>query len=216
MGVKVPTPAEAERILAESASVNPGPWVEHCHTAGACARALAERHQDMDPDVAYVLGLLHDLGRRSSAAGIPDVMHILDGYRVLTALGYDDAARICLTHSFPIRNADVFASPWVGPRGELHDEKRFVQSFLDGVEYTAYDRLIQLCDSLSLPSGPVLLEKRLVDVALRHGFNTHTVDKWRAFIAIKAEFDAACGGSIYSVLDGVVQNTFGNARIGPD
>ena len=49
-------------------------------------------------------------------------------------------------------DGDAFASPW----GELHEEKRFVQRYLDGVEYTAYDRLIQLCDSLALPSRVVL------------------------------------------------------------
>jgi hypothetical protein len=157
-----------------------------------------------------VLGLLHDVGRRQSAAGVPDVRHILDGHAHLAALGYEDAARICLTHSFPIKNVDAFASPW----GDLHAEKAWVQRYLDGIEYTAYDRLIQLCDSLALPHGPVLIEKRLVDVALRLGVNALTVEKWRAFLAIKDEFDAAVGGSIYDVLPDVVANTFGATRSG--
>lgn len=171
--MNVPTPAEAERILAEAERLNPGPWVEHCRTAGACARAIAGRHPAMDAEVAYVMGLLHDIGRRTAGYGVPDPMHVIDGHRHLSELGYDDAARICLTHSFPIKNADAFAASW----GELHDERRFVQEYLDRVGYTVYDQLIQLCDCLALPSGPVVMEKRFVDVALRHGFNALTLDK---------------------------------------
>ena len=202
--MKVPSVERARAILAEGERLNPGPWVDHCRTAGECARAIAARHPEMEADVAYVMGLLHDIGRRTAGYGVPDLMHVVDGYRYLSELGYDDAARICLTHSFPIKLADAFAAPW----GELHAEKRFVQDYLDAVEYTPYDRLIQLCDSLALPAGPVLMEMRFVDVALRHGFNALTLDKWRAFMAIKREFDDVTGGSIYRVLDGVAERTF--------
>jgi hypothetical protein len=107
---------------------------------------------------------------------VADVRHILDGYRLMLERGFDDSARICLTHSFPIKLADAFATRWDCPA----EEKHFVQDFLDHVEYSAYDRLIQLCDALSLASGPCLMEKRLVDVALRHGLNDLTLAKWRA------------------------------------
>jgi len=212
--VKVPTIEEAHAILEEGLSLNPGPWGDHCRTAGTTARAIAVAavvagRLDLNPDVAYVLGLLHDIGRRQSAPGVPDVRHVLDGYAHLTNLGYPDAARICLTHSFPIKNVGSFATSW----GELHAEKAWAQAYLDGIEYTAYDRLIQLCDSLALPQGPVLIEKRFVDVALRHGVNSLTVQKWRAFLAVKEELDAAVGGSIYDVLPGVVDTTFGR-RVG--
>ena len=209
-GMKVPSVRDAHAILAEGERLTPGPWADHCRTAGECARAIAACHPEMDAEVAYVMGLLHDVGRRAAGYGLPDAMHVVDGYRHLMELGYDDAARICLTHSFPIKDAGAFAAPW----GDLHDERRFVQDHLDGVEYTPYDRLIQLCDSIALPAGPVLMEKRFVDVALRHGFNALTLDKWRAFMQIKREFDAVTGGSIYRVLPGVVENTFGEISLG--
>ena len=47
---------------------------------------------DLDPEVAYVLGLLHDIGRCRTARGVPDVRHVLNGYAQLTELGYEDAA----------------------------------------------------------------------------------------------------------------------------
>ena len=186
--------------------MQPGPWGDHCRSAARTARAIAAaaRGMELEPEVAYVLGLLHDIGRCRTRPGMPDVRHILEGHAHLMALGFEDAARVCLTHSFPIKETDAFASPW----GAVHDEKAWVQRYLDGIEYTAYDRLIQLCDSLALPEGPVLMEKRFVDVALRHGVNALTVEKWRAFLAIKEELDAAVGGSIYDVLPDVVGNTF--------
>jgi hypothetical protein len=115
------------------------------------------------------------------------------------------AARICVTHSFPINHVDAFASKWACPP----EEREFVQQYLDSAEYTPYDRLVQLCDALALPSGPCVIEKRLVDVALRHGFNALTLSKWQAILAIEREFSAALGASIYMVLPGVVENTFG-------
>jgi hypothetical protein len=202
--LKVPSFEEARVLLAENGERNPGPWVEHCRVAAGTARAIAERDRRLDPDVAYVLGLLHDVGRGGYVPGRADLFHLLDGYALLRERGYEDAARICLTHSFPIKLAEAFATPW-GPHQE---EKRFVQGYLDSIEYTPYDRLIQLCDALSLATGAVLMEKRLVDVALRHGFNEHTLAKWRAYAAIREEFDAACGGSIYDVIPGVVEQTF--------
>jgi hypothetical protein len=88
------------------------------------------------------------------------------------------------------------------------EEYRFVQTYLEQIEYDCYDRLIQLCDSLALPSGFCLMEKRLVDVVLRYGTNPLTIPKWKAYFAIRDEFESEIGGSIYALLPGVVENTF--------
>jgi len=87
------------------------------------------------------------------------------------------------------------------------EEKQFVQDYLDRIEYTAYVRL-QLCDALALPSGPVLIEKRLVDVALLAGVNDFTLAKWQAFLALRQDFSEAVGISTYELLPGVVDATF--------
>jgi hypothetical protein len=197
----------AERYLAEGAALNSGPWVDHSRVVARAARAIAERDRRLDPERAYVLGLLHDVGRRTGGPGVADVRHLLDGYYYMRAEGFDGVARICLTHSFPppLKSVDAFASRWICPA----EERQLVQAFLDGVEYTPYDRLIQLCDTLSLPTGFCLIERRLVDVVLRHGFNALTLDKWRAYLGLREEFDQAVGGSIYRLLPGVVEHTFG-------
>lgn len=66
-----------------------------------------------------------------------------------------------------------------------------------------------LCDAVSLANGYCLMEKRLVDVALRRGTNSYSVARWRVFFDIQQEIEAAIGRSIYQVLPGVVETTFG-------
>lgn len=58
---------------------------------------------------------------------------------------------------------------FAGVTSEKHliDGYRFcMEHFVKNAVYDDYDRLVQLCDSLALPSGFCLLEKRFVDVAL--------------------------------------------------
>jgi hypothetical protein len=172
----LPTIAEAHELLRQAGERNPGPWVDNSKVAAHAAHRIIARYPGLERDRARVLGLLHDLRRGGGGPGIPDVRHILAGYRMLKAHGYDECARICLTHSFPINHVDAFASNWDCPP----EEREFVQRYLDSAEYTTYDRLVQLCDGLALPSGPCLIERRLVDVALRHGFNALTLSKWQA------------------------------------
>jgi hypothetical protein len=200
-GLRIPAIERAEALLAEAYTLNPGPWVEHSRYVARAAQAIAERHPALDGAGAYVLGTLHDIGRR---AGVTGSRHILDGYTFLLAQGYDDAARICLTHSYPFRHAEAI----YGDRDWTAEEGRFVAEYLASVTYTPYDRLIQLCDSLALPGGFCLVEKRFVDVVMRYGFNTYTIPKWQATLAVKDEFERAIGCSVYDLLPGVVENTF--------
>lgn len=190
-------------MLAEAESRNPGPWVSHARHAAEAAERLAARLPGLDAETAYVLGLLHDIGRRE---GPSDMRHALDGYNHLSVQGFDLAAQISLTHSHPIRHIDAAAGKWDVSTEEYH----FVRAFLERVQYSDYDRLIQLCDALALPEGLCLVEKRLVDVTLRHGFNEFTLPRWRAFLQIQHDFERALGQSIYALLPGVVETTFGN------
>jgi hypothetical protein len=83
-----------------------------------------------------------------------------------------------------------------------------------GINYDDYDRLLQLCDALALPEGVCLLEKRLIDVFMRYaqqgvGPDVHT--KWQQVFAIQRHFEAIIGCSIYKVLPGVIETTFGQS-----
>jgi hypothetical protein len=201
----IPTLAEAKQFLAEAEQLNPGPWVQHSNYAARAAGLIAADLPGLDPARAYILGLLHDIGRRF---GVTDMRHVLDGYRFLTERGFEEAGRICLTHSYPIPDAHSGSSAWDGSA----DEFSFVQDYLQRDPYTGYDRLLQLSDSLALPSGFCLIEKRLLDVTLRYGFNAYTLVKWKAYLQIQRDFEKVIGHSIYDLLPGVVENTFA-ARI---
>ncbi len=197
----IPTRAEAERLLAEAETLNPGPWAAHSRYVAQAAEQIAALHPALQAKPAYVLGLLHDIGRR---VGVSDMRHVLDGYIYLNDLGYADAARICLTHSFPIQNVHAAGSQWDCSAQEL----QFASDSLAALEYTPYDRLIQLCDTLALPEGFCLMEKRMVDVALRHGLNEFTLLNWKARFELQKEFEQALGQSIYACLPGVIETTF--------
>ena len=85
-----PTREEAEKLINEAEGCNPGPWGDHSRTAAHCAEAIALK-AGLDADKAYVLGLLHDIGRKF---GKRHLGHVSDGYSYMMSLGYDDAARI--------------------------------------------------------------------------------------------------------------------------
>ena len=90
-----PDRLEAERILKEAEQCNPGPWGNHSRTVAHCAQKIA-LNCGLDSDKAYVLGLLHDIGRKF---GVRHLGHVSDGYSYMMSLGYDEVAKICLTHS---------------------------------------------------------------------------------------------------------------------
>lgn len=179
---------------------NPGPWVEHSRSVAENVRRIAEHTDCIDPDTAYTMGLLHDIGR---VAGVSGIRHIFDGYDRMIALGQPTIARICLTHSFPLKNIRAFQGSFDCSEQQL----AFLQRFLDSCSYDNYDRLIQLCDALSLPSGACILEKRLVDVALRHGVNDLSLEKWSAFLQLKQHFDRLCRCNLYTLLPNVLENS---------
>ena len=191
---------QANEQLQTAYQKNPSPWVEHSRSVAENARRIAEHTDCIDPDTAYTMGLLHDIGR---AAGVSGIRHIFDGYDRMIALGQPTIARICLTHSFPLKNIHAFQGSFDCSKQQL----AFLQCFLDSCSYDNYDRLIQLCDALSLPSGACILEKRLVDVALRHGVNDLSLEKWRAFLQLKQHFDRLCRCNLYTLLPNVLENS---------
>ncbi len=201
--MNIPTLPQAQQYLHEAETLNPGPWVAHSIRVAEAARAIAEHHPDLDPETAYTLGLLHDIGRRE---GVRGMIHVLDGYRFLIAHGHDHAARICMTHSYSVKDAHAGASAWDG----TEDEFQFVVAYLAGIEYDEYDRLYQLCDSLALPNGFCLIEKRWVDVLMRYqSFTEFTLPKWQAIADLKRHFDKVTGRNIYTLLPGIAETTFG-------
>ncbi|MEG2290206.1 MAG: HD domain-containing protein [Clostridium sp.] len=198
----MPTVQEAKAFLEEAEKLNPGFWVKHSIYAGKAAQLIAQNCDDLDSGTALILGMLHDIGRRF---GVTGMRHILDGYNFLMEKGFYRAAKVCITHSFDCKDIRSAFGKW-----DCTDEEyEFVKQYLESTEYDDYDRLIQLCDALAFIDGYYLIEKRMVEAALRHGINEYTTLKWKATIEIKEYFEQKMGKSVYSILPGVVENTLG-------
>ena len=195
------TRSAAETALAQAQNANPGPWADHSRYVALACRNIAARCPHLDGETAYIYGLLHDIGRH---AGVSSERHLIDGYRYCRERGWDKAAQICISHAFMVQ--DIATS--IGVFDMPPEDKDFMAEFVRTAVYDDYDRLVQLCDALALPTGFCLLEKRFVDVALRYGTHPATVARWKAVLEIKAHFETLMGCSLYELLPGVAENTF--------
>lgn len=181
---------EARRLIQEAESCNPGPWGDHSRVAAYCAERIAEA-AGLDAEKAYVFGLLHDIGRKF---GKGHLAHVYDGYHYMMALGYEAAARICLTHSFSTPNLDAY----IGNRDISEERQRELQNLLSGLVFDDYDRLIQLCDCLAGAEGVVDMEARMADVKRRYG--SYPQEKWDANLELRAYFEEKSGKDLYDIV----------------
>jgi len=196
----------AEEELKIAGQLNPGPWTEHSINVGLAAQIIAQRCRNLNPDKAYVLGLLHDIGRRY---GVSARRHIIDGYNFAKEKAFDEVSRICLTHSFPVQDFDKE----IGKNDMSAEESEFVRQYLKNITYDDYDKLIILCDSLADAQGFCMMEKRFVNTTRRYGIFPFTVERWNATFAIKEYFEQQMGCSIYDVLPNVKETTFKDAPL---
>ncbi len=198
---ELPNIGEAEKLLAWALSKNPGQWGAHSRTVARAARTIALACR-MNAQRCEVLGLLHDIGRY---VGKVAFTHVVAGYDLMMLKGYPSAAKVCLTHSFPLQdiaayNGQIDCAP--------QDFVR-VKGLLAEVEYDDEMRLIQLCDAISLPTGVTIMETRLLEVGLRHGLSQITARKWQTFMELKALFDRRCGQNIYQLFsDEITKDLF--------
>ena len=191
----------AEQALEDAFKLNPGPWVNHSKYVAMACQNIASRCPHLDENMAYIYGILHDIGRY---AGVSSERHLIDGYRYCMERGWEKVAQICISHAFMVK--DISTS--IGVFDMPLEDKEFMAKFIEESTYDDYDYLVQLCDALALPTGFCLLEKRFVDVAVRYGTHPATVDRWKAVLKIKTDFEDVIGCSIYELLPNVVENSF--------
>lgn len=191
----------AEEALEQAYTSNPGPWVDHSRYVALACYKIANRCPHLNADEAYIYGLLHDIGRH---AGISSERHLIDGYRYCMERQWVKAAQICISHAFMVQDISTSIGVFDMPQEDID----FMEEFIKNAVYDDYDRLVQLCDALALPTGFCLLEKRFVDVAIRYGTHSSTVDRWKAVLDLRMHFEKIIGCSIYELLPGVVENSF--------
>ena len=185
-----PNREEAQKILREAEKCNPGPWGNHSRIAARCSEKIAAA-AGMHSEKAYVLGLLHDIGRKF---GIYHMPHIYNGYRYMMELGYDEVARVCLTHSFSTPDFSTYIGKFDVEPAQLEQ----LRQWLSEMVYDDYDRLIQLCDCLAGSEDVMDMEARMLDVKRRYG--EYPQKKWDNNMKLKTYFEAKTGMDIYSIV----------------
>ena len=185
-----PQRSEALEILSEAEKLNPGPWVEHSKNVARCAEAIANECEDLDGEKAYILGLLHDVGRR---VGKGQLMHVYYGWRYMLELGYPDVAKVCLSHSYNTHDMKDDMAVC-----DISDEQyNELVNALKTCVYDEYDLLIQFCDSIAMAQGVVDICERMSDIKRRYG--SYPQAKWDRNIEFLEYFSKRVDGNIYDI-----------------
>ena len=176
-------------------------WIEHSicvgNTAGVIANAL-----NLDEEFVKTLGYIHDIGKTFGYGGgvIP---HGIKGYEYILELGYDEEyANICLTHSY--LNNDINCVAGGIPNANAY-KYNFKKDFIQKHKYTICEKIVNLCD-LMCKQKTMTLEKRLIDLIVRHGVHENTVYHIKEAQKLKNEFDEMLGYNIYDLFPEIIYN----------
>ena len=169
-------------------------YKKHSRGVGKAAETIAAKVLGMDSEKAFVLGLLHDYGKRVDEK-IEQVFHGRDGYEELMRLGYPTSARICLTHTFPNKNFTddefVFPKDWID----------WAKTALSTVEYDDYDLLIIMCDKMFEAGQIIPMEKRVDCIVNRYNLPKHQKEMLLIQSSeLRKYFTDKLGKDVYDVL----------------
>ena len=166
------------------------------HTQGVAkaAEKIACHVSGMDAEKAFILGLLHDFGKRIGEK-FEGRFHGQEGYEKMCEMGYFDVAKVCLTHTFPDKDFsdDEFSYPM--------EWKVWSKQTLSNIEYDDYDYLIALCDKFFEGMSMVSIKKRVDGIVRRYNLD----EKQKVLLCkqsnkLKEYFDKKTGCNIYTIL----------------
>ncbi len=171
-------------------------YIFHSHGVAQAAENIAAQIPAMDSEKAYVLGLLHDYGKKYDEQETGK-FHARTGYEELKAMGYYEAAKICLTHSFPDKNFcdkdyASYSKEWLSwAHGELSK-----------ITYDDYDRLIQLCDMFFEGMHMVDFETRFSGIMKRYNLEYEDIKNLKEGAERnKRYFESKINCDIYQLLN---------------
>lgn len=189
-------------------------WRSHSMNVARAAEtiAIAVREQELkqginptiDPDRAYSCGYLHDLGR--SAGEHVGLEHPIIGYHLLRDHGFPLEAQISMTHGYYAYKKIDRSEYWE----EFIDAEllHFTRDYLENVELTDYDYLIQLCDNMAHHSGIMTIDGRFADILVRHDNIRNAGTHLKELYKLKKYFDNKAGLNIYDLFkDEIIRAT---------
>lgn len=199
---------EAKKLLLKERGVlKDDNWIEHSLCVGNCAYviacALKEKGIEVDCDKAAALGYIHDIGKRSNKWGSV-FPHIINGYNYIKSLGYDEEyAGICLKHSF-LNNDINCLSNESDETDKTNPNYDFVKEYISS-EYTIEEKIINLCD-LMCTNKVLSVEKRMIDLLLRHGVFRYSHYHIEETMKLKDYFDKLLGYNLYELFPEIKEN----------
>ena len=196
------TSDEALNILnKERGKLESDMWIEHqiCvgNTAGKIAKSLG-----LGEDKEKALGYIHDIGKRYGIKERGALVHGYKGYEYLKELGYDEEyAGICILHSYLNNDIKCLADITDKNGFEYEIQKNYVENH----KYTDEEKIINLCD-LMCTNKVLTMEKRLIELLVRHGVFENTQYHIKEALKLKQYFDNKLGYNLYNLFPEIKEN----------
>ena len=179
---------EAARLLAEYA--DGASWTAHCHAVADAAERIALKlaaKQDLDVESVWRLALLHDIGRYATH---DPILHGVEGYHLLMALGHVDEARMSASHVLFGLTAEEAADLGLPAH--------------DFFPRTTEERLVPLADYLVEFDTPTTLEARFASLRARNADNSFLSTRldraYAAASAFRAELEDLLGERVEAIV----------------
>ena len=197
------------RIILEKEKTNTqnDRWIKHSicvgDTAKKIAKALFDKGISVDVDKSIALGYIHDIGKKYNEQGgvFP---HAINGYSYIKELGYDEEyAGICIKHSFLNNDIDCISNDR-DETDKTNPNYNFFKNYISN-EYSLEEKIINLCD-LMCTTKTLTVEKRMIDLLLRHGVFLKTHYHIEETIKLKDYFDNLLGYNLYDLFPEIKDN----------
>ena len=205
--MKLTSEKALEMIEKDKGKTNSDRWIYHSicvgNTAGKIAEALSEKGIDIDIDKTISLGYVHDIGKRFNESGgvFP---HAINGYNYIKELGYDEEyAGICIKHSFLNNDIDCISNDR-DETDKSNPNYNFFYYYIKN-EYSLEEKIINLCD-LMCTTKTLTVEKRMIDLLLRHGVFAKTHYHIVETIKLKEYFYNLLGYNLYDLFSEIKEN----------
>lgn len=167
----------------------------HYQRVAENAKKIAEHTKHLNPQKAYILGLLHDYGEVFEQRD-NHLFHGTAGYDEMIYLGFDEVARTCLSHSF--FEANILPENYASYNVDCI--RRAAQIIAEN-PLDDYDRLVQISDLMAKGGQLAKIENRLDYIAQKYKVPADKIaHKKQKALALKTYFDKLCGKDIYKIV----------------
>ena len=189
-------------FLEDAPRKNKDLWIKHSINVAIVAERLAEQLK-LDSKKAYVLGLIHDIGRRKKEH--VGLRHIIEGYNFLEEQGYKEEARVCLTHTFYSRSL-VKPNLTKENTNLTRNEIEFISDYINKNGFNIYDKILQIADNMGSATGINTVERRRTESMLRYGITDVSEKNLREIFKVQNEIEEKLGFSLYKIFPEVADN----------